>query len=141
MHMPRWDDDILLKPNLRDHFTRDNVVSTFGLFLMLCGLLFVFVVLPIISYTGASFLDYPYDTPLSQMPGYYGSNKPWNWVNNKQYPLLNNVRTGLIDPDTPKSAMTRVSVNGDTFVAMLVADDRKELDRDVYEGRVRAMAV
>ncbi len=36
---------------------------------------------------------------------------------------------------------TFLNVNGDTFVAMLVADDRKELDRDVYEGRVRALAV
>ncbi|WP_218823019.1 dicarboxylate/amino acid:cation symporter [Microbacterium sp. Yaish 1] len=36
---------------------------------------------------------------------------------------------------------TFLNVNGDTFIAMLVADDRKELDRDVYEGRARALAV
>ncbi|KAK5008296.1 beta-glucan synthesis-associated protein, partial [Cryomyces antarcticus] len=51
MHMPMFDDDVKLKAKWRDHFTRDNVVSTFGLAFMIIGLLFVFVVLPVMSYT------------------------------------------------------------------------------------------
>lgn len=36
---------------------------------------------------------------------------------------------------------TFLNVNGDTFVAMLVADDRDELDREIYEGRARPVTV
>ena len=37
-----------------------------------------------------------------------------NCINIKT-PLLNNVRRGLIDPDTPSSAMTKTSVDGTTL--------------------------
>lgn len=131
MHMPQWDDDVKLKPKLRDHFTRDNIVSTFGLFLMVVGLLFIFVILPVISYTGVSLLDYQYNTPLDQMPG-YGTN-PWYHVNDRKYPLLSNIRTGLIDPDTPKSAMTRESTTGETL-KLVFSDEFNKQNRTFYEG-------
>ena len=76
MHMPQWDDDIRLKPKFRDHFTRESMVSTCGLMVMLVGLLCIFVVLPVITYTGTSLLDYYYETPLDQMPGH--GPPPWD---------------------------------------------------------------
>ncbi|KAK3707167.1 beta-glucan synthesis-associated protein [Vermiconidia calcicola] len=133
MHMPQWDDDIRLKPRLRDHFTRENIVSTLGLIFMVVGLLCIFVVLPIISYTGTSLIDYYYQTPLDQMPGYGGDYDPWYHVNDREYPLLQNIRSGLIDPDTPTDAMTRVGVNGETLV-LVFSDEFERKNRTFYPG-------
>lgn len=60
LHQPEWDDDIRLALKFREHFTKDNIISTVGLFLMLLGLMTVFIALPIISYTGWSIIDYMY---------------------------------------------------------------------------------
>lgn len=38
-----------------------------------------------------------------------------NCINVGKIPLLKNIRTGLIDPDTPSSAMTKKSVDGTTL--------------------------
>jgi hypothetical protein len=37
-----------------------------------------------------------------------------NCINVGKVPLLKNVRSSLIDPDTPKSLLTRTSVDGKT---------------------------
>jgi beta-glucan synthesis-associated protein KRE6 len=133
MHMPQWDDDKRLKPKFKDHFTRENIVSTFGLFFMILGLLTVFVVLPAISYTGHALWDYPYDTPLSEMPKSGPQPETWATVNNRTYDLLENVRTGLIDPDTPSSAKTRKGVNGDTY-NLVFSDEFNAKNRTFYKG-------
>ncbi len=128
MHMPQWDDDIRLKPKLRDHFSRENIVSTFGLFFMMCGLLCIFVVLPILSWTGTALIDYPgVIDPGPPQPD------PWYHVNDNLYPLLQNVRHGLIDPDTPEEAMTRPSIDGDELVLMF-SDEFNKPNRTFYHG-------
>lgn len=128
MHMPRDDDDIRLKPRLRDHFSRDNIVSTFGLALMVAGLLTIFLILPVLSYTGLDLLDLG-----DGMPGSQSSVEPWAFVNDRVYPLLRNVRQGLIDPDTPSTAMTRVGVDGEELV-LVFSDEFNEPNRTFYEG-------
>jgi beta-glucanase (GH16 family) len=51
----------------------------------------------------------------------------------QEEPLLKNIRTGLIDPDTPKEAMTRISANGEKQV--LVFSDEFNIDgRSFYDG-------
>ena len=47
-------------------------------------------------------------------------------------PLLKNVRTGLIDPDTPKSAMTRKAHDGSKQV--LVFSDEFNTDGRTFYG-------
>ena len=47
--------------------------------------------------------------------------------------LLKNLRTGLIDPDTPKSAMTRKSVNGKTM-NLAFSDEFEDEGRTFYDG-------
>ena len=134
MHMPQWDDDVRLKPKWRDHFTRDNIVSTFGMAFMVLGLLCVFVVLPVVSYTGTSLIDYYYDTPLDQMPGYGDQDGPaWAHVNNKTYSLMSKIRTGLIDPDTPSDAKTRTSIDGETM-NLVFSDEFNKQNRTFYPG-------
>lgn len=132
MHLPQPDDDIKFKAKWRDHFSRDNVVSTFGMLFMIFGLLFVFVALPILSVCGV--ITYSTgQTPLDQM--YRGGPQPEAWaiVNNRTYPLLGNIRTGLIDPTTPQHAMTRTSINGDEL-ELVFSDEFNDNNRTFYEG-------
>ena len=99
---------------------------------MLSGLLFIFVVLPVISYTGTNLLDYYYETPLDEFPS-WEPGEPWSHVNDRKYPLLKNVRQGLIDPDTPEDAMTRESIDGDDLV-LVFSDEFNSPNRTFYHG-------
>lgn len=120
MHLPMVDDDIKLKPHWKDHFTKDNIISTFGLAFMIIGLLCVFVMLPVLSWTGFSIINYPDD----HIPNSNGIPITWATVNaSRTWPLLKNMRTGLIDPDTPKSAMNRTGVLGDKLNLVVSLDE------------------
>ncbi|KAL6160808.1 beta-glucan synthesis-associated protein [Exserohilum turcicum] len=132
MHMPRDDDDIRFRPKIRDHFTKDGIVSTIGLALMMSGLMFIFVGLPVLSAVGVIDYNSAYGMPLSMFPNPW---RPHDWatVNNKNYPLLENIRRGLIDPDTPKAAKTRKGEFGDDYV-LVFSDEFNDDGRTFYEG-------
>jgi hypothetical protein len=135
MHMPAWDDDIKMKATWKEHFVRGNLSSTIGMIMMVLGLLTVFIVLPVISFTGTNLIPYPNETPLDQMPGAWDKmdRNSWYFVNDRKYPLLQNIRTGLIDPDTPSDAMTRKDINGDTL-NLVFSDEFNEKNRTFYPG-------
>ncbi|KAF1937367.1 beta-glucan synthesis-associated [Clathrospora elynae] len=132
MHMPREDDDIRYKPKMRDHFTRESIVSTIGLALMMTGLLFIFVGLPVLSAVGAIDYNSSYCFPLSWFPN-TSSPPSWAIVNNNVYPLLANIRSGLIDPDTPEYVKTRTGQFGDDYV-LVFSDEFNDDNRTFYEG-------
>lgn len=132
MHMPRDDDDIKFKPRIRDHFTRDSIVSTIGLAFMISGLLFIFIGLPVLSAVGVIDYNSAYGMPLSMFPNPWRP-QIWAIVNNKRYPLLENIRTGLIDPDTPDSVKTRAGEFGDEYV-LVFSDEFNDNGRTFYEG-------
>ena len=134
MHMPAWDDDRNPKyrPTLRDRFSKDNIVNTIGIVFLITGLCTIFIVLPVVSFTGTTLIPYNLDTPLDQMPG-HGKPDPWFHVNDNDYPLLANIRTSLIDPDTPSSAMTRKSINGNDL-KLVFSDEFNKKNRTFYEG-------
>lgn len=90
MHMPRDDDNIRYKPKLRDHFGRDNIASTFGLFFLIVGMLFVFIALPVMSRVGLIDYNSSYGVPLSWFPNPYKS-EPWAFVNDREYEFLKNI--------------------------------------------------
>jgi beta-glucanase (GH16 family) len=102
---------------------------------MILGLLTLFIVLPVISFTGTNLIPYSYETPLDQMPGAWDKQdkNSWAYVNDRTYPLLQNIRTGLIDPDTPASASTRKDINGDTL-NLVFSDEFNEQNRTFYPG-------
>ncbi|KAI5206868.1 beta-glucan synthesis-associated [Aureobasidium subglaciale] len=133
MHLPMVDDDVKLKPTLRDRFSRKNVLDTLGLAFMIIGLLSVFIMLPVLSWSGINIIGYN-DTPLDQMWG-YGDNEPtWATVNaSRKWPLLKNMRTGLIDPDTPKTERKRVGVEGDEY-QLVFSDEFNDVNRTFYPG-------
>lgn len=135
MHLPMIDDDKKLKPKWKDHMSRENVCSTIGMVLMLLGLLCLFIILPVLSSTGINLLNYGYDTPMDQMPkaGAYHPAEEWAIVNNRTYPLMSNVRKGLIDPDTPQDAMTRTAYDGSPM-NLVFSDEFNQQNRTFYPG-------
>ncbi|KAI4733573.1 beta-glucan synthesis-associated [Aureobasidium sp. EXF-12298] len=133
MHLPMVDDDVKLKPTLRERFSRKNMQDTLGLALMIIGLLSVFIMLPVLSWSGINIIGYN-DTPLDQMWGYNDNEVTWATVNaSRKWPLLKNMRTGLIDPDTPKAERTRVGVNGDKL-NLVFSDEFNDVNRTFYAG-------
>lgn len=133
MHMPMVDDDVRLKPRWKDRLSRENICSLVGIIFMLIGALSLFIILPVLSVTGVSMIDYAYDTPANEFPN-DGPGPAWAHVNDRKYPLLKNVRSGLIDPDTPKSAMTKKSlVHGDTL-NLVFSDEFNANNRTFYPG-------
>ncbi|KAI9840649.1 MAG: hypothetical protein M1838_003960 [Thelocarpon superellum] len=124
MHLPGPDDDINFKPRWRDYMHRQGLTSIAGIAVVVVGLLCLFVVLPVLTHTGIA------------TRGHEGSaqqNDAEYHVNDLTYPLLRNLRQGLIDPDTPSSAMTRSGVDGDEL--QLVFSDEFNVDnRSFYPG-------
>lgn len=130
-HMPRSDDDERLKPKIRDLFAPNRLLSLFGLLFMLVGLCCIFILLPVLGATGAYEYPYPYH---SEGPRNDTSKaEPWAKVNSVKYSLLQNVRKGPIDPDTPRSAMTRKSFLGEDL-ALVFSDEFNIPNRTFYPG-------
>lgn len=133
MHMPMADDDKTMSPTFKQHFTKETVANTLGLLFMVVGLLMLFIALPVLSTTGIDLLNYPNDTPLSE----FGGDDPattWATVNaTRKWPLLKNLRTGLIDRDTPKSAYTRTALDGSEY-KLVFSDEFSDHNRTFYEG-------
>ena len=135
MHMPMVDDDRTLRPSLKEHFTRDTIFSTLGLVLMVMGLITLFFVFPVLSAYGVDVIGNVGETPLDQMWG-SGTEPEVTWAtvnNNRTWPLLKNIRTGLIDPNTPQSAQTRKALNG-TEYKLVFSDEFSEKNRTFYQG-------
>ena len=130
-HMPADDDDITYKPNLKDYFDRRSIVSSVGAVFLILGLLCVFIVLPVLTYATNIYL-----------PGGDGNNSTkvinlgpaWAHVNNNTYPLLQNVRRGLIDPETPASAKTRISTFDGSALDLVFSDEFNDDNRTFYPG-------
>ncbi|MCJ1433135.1 hypothetical protein MMC27_002494 [Xylographa pallens] len=103
-----------------DVFTRRGLVNVGGLAFITLGVLMLFVGYPVLTFL-KSVVDPP--DPCASNP---------NCINIKQ-PLLTNVRAGLIDKDTPKSAYTKTSVDGSQM--QLVFSDEFNVDgRTFYPG-------
>lgn len=132
MHMPMVDDDIKMKANWRDRFSRENICSIIGFIMMFIGMLLLFIILPVLSSTGLNLIDYTYETPLDEFPNPQGA--PWAHVNNRTYPLLKNLRTGLIDPDTPQEAMTKTSLVDGSTLNLVFSDEFNDENRTFYDG-------
>jgi beta-glucanase (GH16 family) len=129
LHLPHPDDDTRYKVHLKDYLTRANIAPTVGLFLMMFGLLFIFIGLPVLSWTGII----RYSTPLNEMPDYNHNPDEWSTVNHEIYPLLRNIRTSLIDPDTPQHAMKRTGELGEDYT-LVFSDEFNTPNRTFYEG-------
>ena len=129
MHTPYPDDEADLKPTLKAFCQPRLFCSMMSLVVLMAGLLCVFVLLPILTYTGhTTYSSYDQkETPVNN------TGNAEDHVNDVEYPLFKNVRTGLIDPDTPQSAMTRTTFDGQTW-ELVFSDEFETSNRTFYPG-------
>jgi beta-glucanase (GH16 family) len=131
-HMPHDDDDITYKPKLADYWDRRSMVSAIGGFFLILGLLCVFIVFPVLTF--ATKLIVPQGDPINTADTADPYGPAWAHVNNNTYALLNNVRRGLIDPDTPASAKTRTSTFDGSTLNLVFSDEFNHDNRTFYPG-------
>ncbi|MCJ1365413.1 hypothetical protein MMC16_004534 [Acarospora aff. strigata] len=130
LHMPYPDDDKNLKPKLKEYLAKSQLCSLIGMLLMMLGLAGIFVVLPVLCFTGVV----SFGSGSGRTRGSNGHNsEDWAFVNAKKYPLFSNLRTGLIDPTTPTSAMTRRGSDGKDL-QLVFSDEFNGHNRTFYPG-------
>ncbi|PUU80090.1 beta-glucan synthesis-associated [Tuber borchii] len=102
-----------------------RIATIFSWVTFLTGLFMVFVVSPALMYGDyGSFEDgHGKDGPLGEEP-----------LSGSDHPLLRNVRSTLIDPDTPTSALMRNSVLGKGNLKLVFSDEFNKDGRTFYEG-------
>jgi beta-glucanase (GH16 family) len=135
-HMPADDDDLTYRHHWKD-FDRRNITSTIGGVFLILGLLCLFVVLPVLTFATNIVLPDRYghidkSGGGSSWPGYDGP--AWAHVNNRTYDLLQNVRTGLIDPHTPDNVKTRISTFDGSKLELVFSDEFNDPNRTFYPG-------
>jgi len=130
-HLPADDDDEVYKAKFSDHFQRKSICSTIGGIFLIIGLLCVFIVLPVLTYSTDKFLP---DNTASNATSKDWTGPAWAHVNNNTYALLKNVRKGLIDPDTPASAKTRTSIFDGSTLNLVFSDEFNVDNRTFYPG-------
>ncbi|MCJ1344226.1 hypothetical protein MMC31_002429, partial [Peltigera leucophlebia] len=113
-------------PNEKEHrecdiFTKRGAVNVGGLAFIVIGLLVLFIGYPILTFVQN------YTNPPDACDG-----NP-DCIHGGKQPLLKNIRTGLIDPDTPKSAMTKKAADGSTL-KLVFSDEFNTPGRSFYPG-------
>ncbi|POS84629.1 beta-glucan synthesis-associated [Erysiphe pulchra] len=104
-----------------DIFTKRGMANVGGLVLICLGVLFLFIGYPVLTFV-RSIID-PTSGACAADPNCLSDTLP----------LLKNQRTGLIDPDTPKSVYSKTSNDGKKL--KLVFSDEFNVDgRTFYEG-------
>ncbi|KAF1851860.1 glycoside hydrolase family 16 protein [Cucurbitaria berberidis CBS 394.84] len=123
-------DDYLHNPDPNDKdklecdvWNRRGLVNLGGLALLTIGLLFLFIGYPVMTFVDK--MTKPVRGPCT--------NNPLCIKGKENEPLFKNLRTGLIDPDTPASAMTRTSADGSKQV-LVFSDEFKKDGRTFYDG-------
>jgi len=102
-----------------------RIVTIFSLVAFVTGLLMVFVVSPVLTFGNYGFFEDEH--------GINGSSAG-ELLSGSDHPLLRNVRSTLVDPDTPKSALTRDSVLGKGNLKLVFSDEFNKDGRTFYEG-------
>ncbi|KAF7189721.1 Beta-glucan synthesis-associated protein KRE6 [Pseudocercospora fuligena] len=109
------------KLNCADLFSKRGLMNVGSLALITLGLLILFIGYPILTFVQNKI-----------NPGGDSCSSDPDCLSDQQ-PLLKNLRTGLIDPDTPSSAMTRTGDNGKKQ-QLVFSDEFNELGRTFYDG-------
>ncbi|CDK26397.1 unnamed protein product [Kuraishia capsulata CBS 1993] len=91
----------------------------FGLLFLLLGGVAVFVILPVLTYSGATTHSKWLDT--------------YTILTEYSYPQLSAIRTEMVDPDTPDSAYTREAKDGSLW-SLVFSDEFNAEGRTFYEG-------
>ena len=134
MHIPSAEDDIRLRPTLRDYLVKGQLCSLIGMISLFLGLFVLLIMFPVLCYVGAVEFNFQYDTPLRNINNTgIGDQFKWDWINGKNYSLFSNMRTSLIDPTTPNHAKTRPAMDGSTL-ELVYSDEFNDAGRTFYPG-------
>ncbi|RDW91994.1 hypothetical protein BP5796_01388 [Coleophoma crateriformis] len=128
LHTPGPDDDTNDRPKLSDYNDRRTLVSAVGGVFLVLGLICVFIILPVLTFTTTIYGNVESD------PNYIDYGPAWAHVNNESYALLKNVRKGLIDPDTPARAYNRTSTFDGSTLSLVFSDEFNVDGRTFYPG-------
>ncbi|KAK6343388.1 hypothetical protein TWF730_010977 [Orbilia blumenaviensis] len=105
-------------------------LSFCSFWIFVSGLIALFIVLPILTFTGyvntPSEKDNPHEAEWRI--------QPWEYVETKySFPILGGIRTSMVDPDTPDFAKTRKATDGTTY-KLVFSDEFNAEGRSFYEG-------
>ncbi|KAG0633625.1 beta-glucan synthesis-associated [Tuber brumale] len=122
------DDDALHNPDADEGVGpgyKRMAIVIFTCVTFVSGLFILFVVWPVLTYGGYGLLEGGYggERPLKKQP-----------LSNSDHLLLRNVRSTLVDPHTPESALTRGSVFGKGNLKLVFSDEFNIDGRSFYEG-------
>ncbi|PGG99996.1 hypothetical protein GX51_06012, partial [Blastomyces parvus] len=121
-------DDYLHNPDPNDKdrdcnvWTRRGAINVLGLAAVVLGILSLFVIYPVLT-----FMEKMREPPQSEC-----ANNPL-CLDVGSIPHLQNIRTSLIDPDTPESAKSMISANGKRW-KLVFSDEFNKDGRTFYEG-------
>lgn len=104
-----------------DVFTRRGIVNVGGLALITLGLLTLFIGYPVLTFV-QKYTNPPDPCKVNPM-----------CLNVGPRPLMKNIRQGLIDPDTPDSAMTKNTADGSTW-NLVYSDEFNTDGRTFFHG-------
>lgn len=104
-----------------DLFTKRGIVNVGGLSLITLGILILFIGFPVLTF--ARKLLNPLGDSCKRNP---------LCIDVGPIPLLKNIRTGLIDPDTPRSAHTKTAADGKKL-KLVFSDEFNTPGRTFYE--------
>lgn len=134
-HMPaknEKDDDKRYRPKFADYMHFKTLTTAIGAFFLVLGLIFIFIALPLLAIGKKIYT--PGNRNGSSGSNYIDYGPAWARVNNRTYPLNQNVRRGLIDEDTPRSAYTRQSTFDDSILKLVFSDEFNTPNRTFYPG-------
>ena len=121
-----------------DIFTRRGFVNIGGLALITLGILVLFIGYPVLSALllpncrrDANVFCRTFVQRYTTSPNPCKDNPLC--INNGKVPLLKNVRTGLIDPDTPDSAKSMTGHDGSTL-KLVFSDEFSTPGRSFFDG-------
>ncbi|KAK6459931.1 beta-glucan synthesis-associated, partial [Scheffersomyces coipomensis] len=100
------------------HIDRRSFGGVFGLVALVIGCLCLFVLLPVLTFSGITVHYVP---------------QTYEILTQYHYPLLSSIRTSLIDPDTPQSALTIPVRDGSTW-NLVFSDEFNVEGRTFYAG-------
>ncbi|CAR24695.1 beta-glucan synthesis-associated protein KRE6 [Lachancea thermotolerans CBS 6340] len=100
------------------HMDRRSAGGFFGFLFLFLGALTLFVVLPVLTFTGA--VD-------------HGKPQTITYLSLYEYPQLSAIRTSLVDPDTPTSAKTWKAKDGSEW-PLAFSDEFNAEGRTFYDG-------
>lgn len=100
------------------HMDRRSFGGLFGVVVFFLGALVIFIVLPVLTYSGITEKYHP---------------QSYERLTQYKYPLASAIRTSLVDPDTPKEALTKKSKDGDDW-NLVFSDEFNVEGRTFYDG-------